>query len=63
MGWVKPVVRGTALAVTAASIWFMFAPDRFRGPMLAMGLAGQFLVGLVVLGALAAEVFWRGMGR
>ncbi len=62
MRLLKPVLRGAGLLVTAGSIFFMFAPDRFRGPMLALGLGGQFLLGTVVLVALAAEVFWRGMG-
>ena len=62
MRLLKPLLRGAALAVTLASIGFMLAPDRASGPLLALGLGGQFAVGLVVLVALAAEVFWRGQG-
>lgn len=49
-------LRVAALAVTGASIVFMLFPDTLRAPMLALGLGGQFVVGTVIVAALAVEV-------
>lgn len=51
------MLRVVALSVTGASIALMFAPQAFRAPVLALGLGGQFVLGTVVLAALAFEVF------
>jgi hypothetical protein len=55
--WLRLALRGLAFGVTAGSIAFMLAPDRFAAPMRALGLGGQFALGTVVVLALAAEVF------
>lgn len=52
----RKLLRAAAALVTAGSVAFMFAPDTFRGPMLALGLGGQFVLGTVVLAALVVEV-------
>lgn len=56
-------LRVLAIAVTVGSIVFMFMPQSFRGPMLNLGLGGQFLLGTVVVLALAFEVFHLAAGR
>lgn len=56
-------LRVLAIAVTLGSIVFMFLPQAFRGPMLGLGLGGQFLLGTVVVLALAFEVFHLASGR
>lgn len=60
----RVVLRVLAICVTAASVALMFAPQAFRAPVLSLGLGGQFLVGTVVLAALAFEVFeWASGSR
>lgn len=57
------LLRFCTISVTLLSVAFMLLPDTFRGPMLSLGLAGQFLVGTVVLAALGVEVFLFGSSR
>jgi hypothetical protein len=59
--WLK-VLRVLALVVTLLSIVGMLYPDSVGAPLLAMGLAGQFLIGTVLVGALAVEILLRVTG-
>jgi hypothetical protein len=58
----RSVLRASALLVTLLSIVAMLFPDVVGGPLLRMGLAGQFLVGTVLVGALAVEILARVTG-
>lgn len=60
---VQVALRVVAISVTLGSIVFMFLPQSFRGPMLGLGLGGQFLLGTVVVLALAFEVFHLASGH
>ena len=58
----RTALRVVALVITLLSIVAMLYPDSVGGPLLRMGLAGQFLVGTVIIGALAVEILERVVG-
>ncbi|MDX2011850.1 MAG: hypothetical protein SFW67_16775 [Myxococcaceae bacterium] len=49
------VLRAVAIALVAAQLSLLFAPDRFVG-FVRLPVVVQFLVGLAVLGAVVVEV-------
>ena len=55
----RRALRVTALLITFLSIGGMFFPDAVGVSLLRMGLAGQFAVGTVLVGALAVEILAR----
>ena len=55
----RRALRVVAIIVTVLSIGAMLYPDTVARPLLELGLAGQFGVGLVLVGALVVEILAR----